>query len=254
MKLIRQALKISVKKMTAYPNEIWMVFVYALLSLVTTVLFWKILFSNLTSFGYGQDFIYTLAILGLLSDGISELFFGLRAFEQLVREGTLDAYLYRPRNTLCMVLLERIPLVAFLGKSLLGVAGLAVVALRFHLHFSPGRVLAAVVFLLVGVLYYQILYGTVTWFSLWMEHISQIRDLLFQFSDSKKYPLTIFPRALQKFLTYIVPMSLMAFYPTMILTGRGGALPKLYLALPAAALLSVLLYRYGMKQYASNGG
>lgn len=254
MKLLKKALHISVKKILAYPNEIYMVLLYSFLSMISTVIFWSILFSSIDSFGYSREFIYLLTMIVLISDGISEIFFGLRDMEDLVKKGGFDIYLYRPRNAIYLMLIERIPLMALCEKVLIGIIGMVIVIWHFHLHLSFWHILKGMGFLLAGVVYYQIVYGLITFLCLWTENISAVRNLIFQFSEGKKYPLTIFPNVLRLFLTYIIPMGLVAYYPTALILGLEQSLPNLYLAMPLVGAAAMIIYRTCMKKYASNGG
>lgn len=106
----------------------------------------------------------------------------------------------------------------------------------------------------LGIVYYHLVYGIFTLFSLNYEKISSIRDLIFQFNESKKYPITIFPKFLVNFLTYVVPMSLVAYYPTVILLGIEESLPKMFFSLPIVLILATVTYKKCMNKYSSNGG
>ncbi|MEG1043647.1 MAG: ABC-2 family transporter protein [Oscillospiraceae bacterium] len=254
MKLLNKAIDISIKKMLSYHNEIYMVFINSLLSVLTTILFWKILFNNMSSFAYSNAFIYILAMVGLISDGLSEVFFGLRDFEYLVVDGSLDSYLYKPKNPLYLIIIERIPVIPLIQKTVLGIIGLTYVFMKFNVQFSFLNLIYAIFFMALGIVYYHLVYGIFTLFSLNYEKISSIRDLIFQFNESKKYPITIFPKFLVNFLTYVVPMSLVAYYPTVILLGIEESLPKMFFSLPIVLILATVTYKKCMNKYSSNGG
>ncbi|MDU7560366.1 MAG: hypothetical protein E7K74_03560 [Finegoldia magna] len=49
MKLFACSLRIALKKMFAYPNEIIMIFFHSLFELLSTILFWVVLFDNVES-------------------------------------------------------------------------------------------------------------------------------------------------------------------------------------------------------------
>ena len=74
------------------------------------------------------------------------------------------------------------------------------------------------------------------------------------------YPITIFPKAIQFILTFLLPFAFLNFYPASALLGK--AIPQGYPAiLPflsplVGALvfaLSVLLWNWGLKHYKSTG-
>lgn len=254
MKILMQFVRISVKRILAYPNEIYMVFLQALVSVVSTALFWAVLFSGEEAYGKSQEFVYILAMIALLSNGVQELFFGLRDLEYLVQAGEFDRYLYLPRSPLLLRLGETLPVVPMCQQILIALAGIALVTVRFGIMLTPGRFFKCVGFLLLGTVYYQMIYGAVTFLCLRTENISSLRDLIFQFGDYKQYPLGIFPIVIRFFLTYIIPMGLVAYYPTVLLLGLDEPLPQLYLAMPLAAAACWWSYRTSIKKYASNGG
>lgn len=254
MKLFKKALAISFKKMLAYPYEIYLVALYSAFSIAATLLFWRVLFSNLSTFGYQPEFIYLLSMAGLFSDGLCEFFFGLRDLDYLVQKGEFDRYLIRPRHPMYLLLLENIPLTSILEELALSLLGITAVCLRFQVRLHPLSCLKALGFLLIGVVYYELVYGLMTVLSLRMENISSLRDLVFQLSQSKQYPLSIFPRGFKLILTHIIPVGLLAYYPTVLLLDLPEKLPKLYLTFPIAAAAAVLTYRRSLAKYSSNGG
>ena len=124
MKLIKKAVDISIHNILAFPYEIYLVALYSAFSIVCTLLFWKVLFLNVMPQGYRPEFIYILAFCGLCSDGLCDVFFGLRDLDYLVRTGEFDRYLVRPRHPLYLVVLENMPIASILEKLILSVGGI----------------------------------------------------------------------------------------------------------------------------------
>ena len=70
-----------------------------------------------------------------------------------------------------------------------------------------------------------------------------------------KYPLNVFPAAIQGFFTYILPLGFVAYYPAMALLGKtdlpvAGLMP---LAAGVVTLLAALIWRAGLRSYDSTG-
>lgn len=254
MRLLMLFVRVSVKRVLAYPNEIYMVFLRALVSLVSTVLFWTVLFSGGGVYEHSQKFVYLLAMNALLSDGVREIFFGLRDMEYLVQDGTFDRYLYLPRSTLFLLLGEAVPIIPMFQQILIALAGIVIVSVRFGIALTICNFIRCVGFLLLGTVYYQIIFGAITFLCLRTENISVLRDLIFQFGDAKQYPLNVFPNVLRFLLTYIIPMGLVAYYPTVLLMGLDESIPTLYLAMPLAVVACWWIYKTSVAEYASNGG
>lgn len=254
MRHVKKALALSLKKVLAFPYEIYLVALYASLSVLTTLLFWRVLFSNAHFADYPPEFIYILAMVGLLADGLCEIFFGLRDLDYLVRTGEFDRYLIRPRHPMYLLILENIPLIPVVEKLLLSLASIAVFSIRFGIPLSLGRCLKGLGFLAVGVAYYQIVYGLISVLAFRVESIGSFRDLLFQVNVSKQYPMSIFPAVIRSVLTYVIPVSLLAYYPTVILLGLEEPLPPVYGSFGAFLLATPLVYRWSLAKYSSNGG
>ena len=88
-----------------------------------------------------------------------------------------------------------------------------------------------------------------------MKKISTLRDLIFNFNFSKNYPTTIFPNFLRKFLTYVVPVSLIAFVPTLALSGKPTRhFPLILIFLAVSLMVLYIVYNRGLRRYSSNGG
>ena len=254
MKLIKKAVDISIHNILAFPYEIYLVALYSAFSIGCTLLFWKVLFLNVMPQGYRPEFIYILAFCGLCSDGLCDVFFGLRDLDYLVRTGEFDRYLVRPRHPLYLVVLENMPVASILEKLILSVGGIFLVCLHFEVSLELLDCMKAVGFLLIGVSYYELLYGLMTVFSLRFEGASSLRDLAFQLNSSKQYPLSIFPMGIKVVLTYIIPVGLLAYYPAVLLLGMEEPLPKLYLTAPVLAVLAPYIYGRCIRHYSSNGG
>lgn len=254
MKLIKKAVDISIHNILAFPYEIYLVALYSAFSIVCTLLFWKVLFLNVGFEDYRPEFIYILAFCGLCSDGLCDVFFGLRDLDYLVKTGEFDRYLVRPRHPLYLLVLENMPIASILEKLILSVGGILLVSLHFEVSLELHNCLKATGFLLIGVAYYELLYGLMTVISFRFEGASSLRDLVFQLNSSKQYPLSIFPVGIKVVLTYVIPVGLLAYYPAVLLLGMQEPLPKLYLAAPILAFLAPYIYCRCIRHYSSNGG
>jgi ABC-2 type transport system permease protein len=70
-----------------------------------------------------------------------------------------------------------------------------------------------------------------------------------------QYPLTIYPRAINIVLTWLIPYGFTSFYPATYLLGRDSSL-VVWLGPVVAAVLLVLGYqfwRFGLRHYAGTG-
>lgn len=255
MKLILTSIKIQIKKIRAYPNEAKMLFLYALFNVYSIMFFWSMIFLVTGENIKDRNLIYLLVMMGTLSLGIGEIFFGLRDFEYMVQEGSLDKYLYRPRNMLMMILMEKVPFTNMVQQIIIGGFGIYYIITRFDIEVQTVNVLKSMGLLIFGNIYYHLIYGMITMLSIWIEKISTLRDLIFNFSIAKNYPLKIFPKTLQNLLTYVVPIALTTYFPTIVLMGeKVEGFRYIIISFLVLCLLFIKVYRNCIKKYSSNGG
>lgn len=255
MRLIFTSIKIQIKKIMAYPYEGLMLFIYSLFNIASIGFFWTMLFNITGGSKEEKTFIYLLIMMGMLSLGIGDIFFGLRDFEYLVQDGSLDKYLYRPSNMMTMILLENVPFVNMVQQIIIGTLGIVIVTRDYNVDIQGINALKSLALLVFGNIYYHLVYGTVTILSLWIEKVSTFRDIIFNFSIAKNYPLGIFPKTLQNFLTYIIPIALTTYYPTVVLIGgRVEKLPLIIISFIFFLLVFIKLFKVCIHKYSSNGG
>jgi ABC-2 type transport system permease protein len=90
--------------------------------------------------------------------------------------------------------------------------------------------------------------------------LDSLRGIVFFFREMSYYPLSIFPKALQVLLTFIVPYGMINFFPVQAVIRKNDLLmfgPYMKYAAPLFAVglfsLAVLLFNYGVKKYKSTG-
>lgn len=191
----------------------------------------------------------------VLAKGIAfPFFFGMVGTTlSQVREGTFDLLLLRPRPVMFMSMLTGFDLDDFgrlvSGSVLFGYALHGIVMpsetawVQFGLLFIASiATLFAVSLFLSGILFRWV--GS-----------SRVFDIFDAVSGFGMYPGTIFSKALQNVLTYILPIGLIAFVPASALLGREGWGSLWALASAAVLLLLGIVYWNRMlRSYTSAGG
>jgi ABC-2 type transport system permease protein len=70
-----------------------------------------------------------------------------------------------------------------------------------------------------------------------------------------RYPFSVYGNGVLKFLTFVIPLALIQYYPLLYLLDRETS--KFYILLPVLALLflipSYVFYRFGLSKYRSIG-
>lgn len=192
-----------------------------LLVACVAVVFLASLFSHIPHIrGWTFHQILFLWGMGEVSTGLFfVLFQGLWALnQQYLLRGEMDRVLLRPLDPYGQVMtdhlnLEDLPIV------LLGLVMIAW-SLPGLPAFSLGQWLLLPLFLVSGVF---VLAGTLTLFTCLgfvVHHRGTAIGVVYQASAFNRYPLDIFPRPLQRLLTWVLPFAFIAFFPASWYLGR----------------------------------
>ena len=216
-------------------------------------------FDGINGWSFAQiAFLYGI---GIISHGIVIIFFiQTWGIQWYTRSGQFDRMLMRPLSVFFQFSVYNLNLIGvtdLLPGLIIFIYGVTAVRLRF----TPLHVLYLLCAILGGVLIRGGIYTAVGSVAFWTKSsrpmIEAVNTL---FSQIIMYPLTIFSRAVQAFLTFALPLGFIAFYPAAGLlekpTGFSlpGALPLWSLGAGAVmTALGQLLFRLGLRRYDSAG-
>jgi len=185
------------------------------------IVFLVSLFSHIPHIrGWSFPEILFLWGMGEVSTGLFfVLFQGLWALnQQYLLRGEMDRVLLRPLDPYGQIMVDHLNLedlpIVLLGLAMIGWALPGLPA------FSLAQWLLLPLFLLCGVL---VLAGTLTLFSclgFLIHHRGTAIGVVYQASAFNRYPLDIFPRPLQRLLTFVLPFAFIAFFPASWYLGR----------------------------------
>lgn len=180
---------------------------------------------------------------------------GFAAFADIVRQGDFDRILLRPRSAILQVLgsqfrIDRIGLI--LQAIVMFVYGVAVSPVKW----TFGRSLTVILMLFGGTTLFTsffLLRAAFTFFTL--EGIELVNILTYGAQEHGKYPIDIYGKKMLRFCTYIIPYTLVQYYPLQYLLGRTdrwyyGIYP---LGAVGFLLICYAAWRFGMWHYQSAG-
>lgn len=205
--------------------------------------------------GWSLDEIMVLQGIFMLSRGLAGLlFFGI-VYNTLicVREGTYDLLMIKPASVLFISITtgfepDRIGSVT---------GGVIVLALSLNRLQSPGVMnwlyFALILFFSVLTMFSFAVIMAATVFK-WVgnSRIFEIFESIMMFGN---YPRSIFSQAFQTIISYIIPVSIIAFYPASALLGKGisGLFPVLVVCV-LFLIIGLLFWRMMLSKYTSAGG
>jgi len=215
-----------------------------------------LIYANGQSFP-GWTFWQVLLIQSIftISSGISGTFFDgiFWNTNNCIREGTLDVILLKPVNSLFYMAATTVNLNGF--SYIIGGFIMLLIAAPHCAVITLGGICNFLLFGLAGifVLLGSTLIMSATAFK-WIgnSRIPEIFDSLQQFA---KYPITVFPKAVQTIVTFIIPVGIVAFFPAQALMGQ--IQPVYYLSLIPCGIFAAFgigLFRFMVHLYEGVGG
>lgn len=204
-------------------------------------------------------FLYSLWILG--HSVFSLLFWHLDELEYFITQGTFDMFLIRPISPFLQLLGREINYTGF-ADVVVGVSGLAISLTQLHLTLSPLQWLYLIVIVFSGTLIEFSLTLSLATIAFWTGRSQASIDSVMQVSFLiQRYPVDMFGRAFRLFVTGIVPVAFMNYFPARLLLGKippGDPWAFLSYLSPVVALLLLglasVVWRIGIRNYSSSGG
>lgn len=203
--------------------------------------------------------LYGVAGVGF---SLAELAVGhLDLLPQLIRDGNFDLVLVRPRGSLFQVIASDFRL-RQLGRLLQSITVLVYAVVAVDVEWTGDRVATIVV---------GVLGGAAIFCAVWVAGITIVfwavegRESVNSFTDGgnflSQYPIDVYASWLQRFVTFVVPMAFVAYFPATYVLGKPdplGAPNWVPFASPAVALLAALVaayvWRHAVRHYRSAGG
>jgi ABC-2 type transport system permease protein len=203
-------------------------------------------------------FLYSLWILG--HSIFSLLFWHVPDLEEYIIDGTFDQFLVRPTSVFLQFIAREVNYVG-VADMVVGIAGISLALTNLGLEWAPWQWL-----LLIG----AILSGTIIEFGInlalasvafWTGRSSSLWFTVFQFSFIiQQYPVDMFGRWFRVFVTAVIPVAFINYYPSLLLLGKiqpGSPWSWLGFASPFVALLLLafggFIWRLGIRAYSSTG-
>lgn len=256
MRLYWKFFSIHLKSEMAYPASFFLscagrllVTVNSLLGII--VIMWR--------FGAIGDYTAGEVLLGfgvvMTAFNIAECFArGFDVFSKIVREGTFDRLVVRPRGLVFQVICQDMrmaslpnivlgSLVILYGARASGIAWTVPKALVLLSMVACGSLLFFGVFLVYAALCFFTMEG--------LEFINIFTDGIRTFSQ---FPFDIYGKGVLFFTTAVMPMAMVQYWPLQYLMGKGRAIYGMFPVLSLWFLIPCwLAWRLGIRHYASAG-
>lgn len=210
--------------------------------------------NGVDDFTYGQVLLCFSVIM--LSFSIGEMIGGgLAVFPGLLKSGELDRILVRPRSILLQLIVPNMDFTR-LGLLVQAIIVLCIAVPASGIRWTPAKVTVFIMMVICGsVIFFCIflMIAAVAFFTIGsLEFLNIFTYGMRQFG---RYPFSVYGKTTLRFLTFVIPLALIQYYPLLYLLDREDGL--VYMISPVLSLLfllpSYLLYRVGLRNYKSTG-
>jgi len=209
--------------------------------------------------------VHEVAFLYALSSicfALTDLAIGhLDLFPQLIRDGTFDILLVRPRGTLLQVIARDFQL-RRLGKAAQGAVVLVYALSALNVDWTVARVAVLAASLASGVAIFASVWILFACIAFWTVDGGEFTNA-FTYGGNflAQYPIDIYGAWVRRFLAYVVPTGFVCYFPALYLLDKPDplGLPRVLEFLsPAVALAAALVaggaWRVCVRHYRSAGG
>lgn len=218
------------------------------------VYFMMMRFHQVNGFSYQQ--VLLCFSITLMAFTLAETFFrGFDTFDTMLGNGTFDRILLRPRNSIFLVLSQKIELTR-VGRLIQAAVMLVYAIPRSQINWSFGRILLVITMILGGSAVFAgiyLVYASICFFTLeGLEFMNVFTDGAREYG---KYPVGVYGKTVLLICTYIVPFALFQYYPFLYLTGMRNDIWLCFLPISAFLFLipSFCLWKLGRRHYQSTG-
>lgn len=257
MKLYLHYFSIHIKSVLQYKTSAIMMFMGQFITSFTALLsvyFMMSRFYSVKSFTLEEVFLCFGCVQ--LAFSLTECFArGFDDFSSMISNGEFDRIMLRPKGLVFQVLSSKVEF-SRLGRTLQAVLVFIYALIVADISWNPYKVFTLVFMVIGGISVFFGLFlinAALTFFTI------EGLEVMHIFTDGSRefaqYPVSIYGKAILRFLTFVVPVALFQYYPLLVLTGKSDSV--LYMLAPVISGLflipSVLIWRFGVKHYKSTG-
>lgn len=201
---------------------------------------------------------------GLVSTSFAIADFLTRGFDVLgaefIKTGQLDRLMLRPRTMTLQLMGHDLRLSRF-GRLAQGLLVLVIGTADLHFDWTPAKVTLALWTIAGGVALFFgliVIQGAIAFWT--VESLEAMNVLTYGGVQAAQYPLSIYARWFRTFLTFVVPIGCVAYFPVLAILERADPLGAPTWLLPVSPVagfaflgLAFLAWRVGLAKYTSTG-
>jgi ABC-2 type transport system permease protein len=263
IRLYGRYVRASLSSQMQYPTSFVLTSLGAFLATgVDFIALWALFarFKQVAGWHFGEVALFygVIGVSFALADGLTR---GFDVFsEQFVKTGNFDRVLVRPRSTVLQLLghefrATRIGRLLQAAVVWVIAARLTTIAWTWDVWVTLGFAVAGGVALFAGIL---VLQATLAFWT--TESLEIANTLTYGGVEAAQYPLDLYARWFRSFLTFVVPIACVSYFPVAAVLGRAdrtGVPPGLLRLTPALGFvflgIALWVWRFGVRHYTSTG-
>lgn len=227
---------------------------------IIVIYFTLLKFDNLNGWNlYEMLFLFSLLFL---TYGILILFgTGLRDFGYTVRDGSFDRFLLRPRGILFQITFVNADWFAAIGHGGLGIVLFLISAGKAGIIWTPVNILYYILAVSGGVMIQGAIFLFIATLNIYLLETESLRELFYwNMRKFAGYPISIFHRAIQICMIYVVPFAFINYFPAQFLLRKAdmAQYPEYFMYITPVVgivlyLLAYAFWRFSLRFYTSSG-
>ncbi|WP_310550479.1 ABC transporter permease [Paenibacillus glufosinatiresistens] len=255
--LMSEYIKNYMKTRMTYRADFWVEVLSDLLFQVTNLIFIFVVFMHTDSLaGWSRGEVIFVYGFFMVPYGVFNCFVNMWNFsERYIVKGEMDRILTRPAHNLFQIFLENVDPPSLFG-SLIGLIIMAVSGAQLGLPLEWWTLPALLVLTLSAVAIYTGIYTALTSLSFYSDAPTGIIPLMYNIQGYGRYPVTIYNRAIQVLLTWILPFAFVGVYPASLFLQRDG-MQRMALLTPVMGAIflgiGLIAWNSGVKRYKGAG-
>ena len=255
--LVFKYMSMHLKSQLEYRSSFLLSFIAQILPIAFSI---SMVFILIDKFNFGDRFDKYEIMLGVsivqFGFSFSECFFrGFDKFSDIIKRGTLDLILIKPRNIYLQIFGSNVEFTK-ISRIVMSIVLFIVSVNNISFNKSLVNILLLILLLVISALIYASIYILMACFC-----FKTIEGLEFTniFTDGSRefgqYPMDIFKKEVLIIFTYLIPIACVNYYPIKYILGKSDSI--LYLISPLFSLLllfvSIFLFNKCINHYTSTG-
>lgn len=257
--LIRRLFYMCFKRETEYKLNFILLCVSVAPLRLMFLLFALVLSSKIeVLYGWNAWDIAFLYGMYVVSYSLAQIFFKpFRNLDKLITHGELDKFFTKPQPVLFSLIFYNIHIMEIFSQLVPSLIILILACFQVSARWNLFKVLILTAGIAGGTLIQAGIFVFIGCTSIFMFNSSWLGDLYYAFRDFLSYPLVIFGKKMLLFLTCVLPLAFVNYYPARYILEKENKDALInFITLPVSLVISVLIYKLwkiSCRHYASSG-